>query len=137
MIQITEHISIEDDELTIKAVRSSGPGGQHANKVATAIILQFDILSSSLPDEVKTSLFKMNDQRISDEGRITIKSQSSRSQSKNKQDAIDRLIRILQKATKVKKKRKKTKPSKASIEKRIETKKKRGEIKAARKKVKE
>ncbi len=129
-------ISIPESEYTISATRSSGPGGQHVNKVSTAIVLRFDINASSLSEKTKQRLLETKDSRITDEGVLVIKSSAHRSQLRNKEAAILRLHEIVQAAAKEKKKRKATKPSKSAVEKRLEEKTIRGVIKEQRKKPK-
>ena len=129
-------ISIPESEYTISATRASGPGGQHVNKVSTAIVLRFDIQASSLPDPVKTRLLAAKDSRITDDGILVIKSSARRSQLRNKEAAVERLFEIVREAAKEKKPRKKTKPSKKSVEKRLEEKTIRSAIKEHRKKPK-
>lgn len=112
------------DEFQYKAVRSSGAGGQHVNKVSTKVVLSFSIAKSEAFSETeKERLLKKLDSRISKEGFIIVSSSDSRSQHRNKTLATDKLIALLQDALKVKKPRKKSKPSKAAIEKRIKSKK--------------
>lgn len=135
MSTINKNLNIPEKEIEITAVRSRGPGGQNVNKVSTAIHLRFDILSSSLPEYYKNKLLALKDRRISKTGIIIIKSQRFRSRQKNKEEAILRLQKLIQKATIRSKIRKVTKPTTSSIEKRIQSKKKRAQIKLSRKKV--
>lgn len=112
------------EEVQYKAVRSSGAGGQHVNKVATKVVLTFSIATSKAFSEIeKERLLQKLDKRISSEGFLTVTSSDSRSQYRNKMLATDKLIALLQQALKVNKPRKKSKPSKAAIEKRIKAKK--------------
>lgn len=120
------------ESLEFNAIRASGPGGQHVNKVATAIELRFDIAASTLPATVKTRLLNSRDRRVSSEGVVVIKAQRYRSQEKNRQDAVDRLQALIDKAATTDKPRRATRPGRGAIEKRIREKKKTGDKKAAR-----
>jgi len=136
MLRINDDIEIPEAEVEMNAIRSSGPGGQNVNKVATAIHLRFDIASSVvLPEEVKARLLTLRDRRISADGVINIKAQRSRSQDKNRIDALKRLADLLQKGLVVPKARKKTKPSRRAKEKRLMDKARRGQLKQSRGKV--
>ncbi len=136
MLKISESISLPESELVITAIRSRGPGGQNVNKVSTAIHLRFDILSSiNLPEEVKKRLLELKDSRITTNGIVNIKAQGSRSQDKNKADAIARLLELIEPTLKTPKPRKKTRPNKKSREKRLADKVHRGMVKRSRSKV--
>jgi len=135
MLSISRSVVIPDSELDIQAIRSQGAGGQNVNKVATAIHLRFDILNSSLPDSYKQRLMQLRDSRIDKSGVIHIKSQEYRTQERNKQAALDRLRELIQKAVASKKKRIPTRVSKQVKRKRLDEKRKRGEIKSMRKKI--
>ena len=132
MITVTD---IPESEVELVAIRASGPGGRHVNKVSSAIHLRFDVAASSLPVAVKERLLKKTDTRLSSEGVIVIKAQRFRSQEKNKADALERLDAMLRDAQKTRKKRKVTRPTKSSVKRRLDNKNKRGQRKQLRGKV--
>ncbi len=136
MIQINSHISIDMSELQFSFVRASGPGGQNVNKVATAVQLRFNIKQSeNLPEEVKQRLMKLAKNKINDKGELIIAARKYRTQHKNRKDAVERLIQLIQKGLEVPRQRKATRPSQAACEKRLDTKRKHSEKKQARKKI--
>ncbi len=121
-------------ELEFKAVRSSGPGGQHANKTSTKVEVSFDVLNSEgLSDQEKSTVQQKLENRINKEGFLKLSCEDSRSQHTNKEIVIENLISELKKSLKKTKPRKKTKPTKASKIKRLKAKKKKSEVKANRK----
>ncbi len=132
MIQITPSFSIDESELQFAFVRSSGPGGQNVNKVATAVQLRFNVNQSSLPEEAKTRLIHLAGNKITGEGELLIEAKRFRTQDQNREDALNRFVDLLQRAFKKPKARTKTKPTQASKEKRLKEKKVRGETKRIR-----
>lgn len=135
MLTITPTLSIPLEEIRLEAIRAQGSGGQNVNKVSSAIHLRFDIQASSLPDLYKERLLAMKDSRITDDGTIVIKAQQHRTQLKNRDDALERLAELIRATTVEKKVRHETKPTRASQRRRVESKKKQGQIKALRKRV--
>lgn len=123
---------IKESEIEFSAIRAQGAGGQHVNKVSSAIHLQFSIPQSSLSDTYKERLLAFNDYRISKEGTIAIKAQRFRRQEQNKQDAIERLHDLIRRATAIQKVRRATRPTKASQKRRLESKNKKGNTKKLR-----
>ncbi|WP_086481578.1 alternative ribosome rescue aminoacyl-tRNA hydrolase ArfB [Oceanospirillum sanctuarii] len=135
MLQLSNAVSIPDEELELQAIRAQGAGGQNVNKVSSAIHLRFDIRASSLPEFYKERLLALKDSRISKEGVLVIKAQQFRTQEKNREDALERLKTLILDATKVQKTRRPTKPSRSSQNKRMDKKNQRGQIKSLRGKV--
>ncbi|MEQ9234631.1 alternative ribosome rescue aminoacyl-tRNA hydrolase ArfB [Coleofasciculus sp. E2-BRE-01] len=135
MLQISNTVSIPEDEIDMSAMRSQGAGGQNVNKVASAIHLRFDIQASSLPDRYKERLLKRSDQRISKDGVIIIKAQKHRSQQQNREEARLRLRELIKSAIALPKRRKRSKPTRSSQRKRLDSKNRRSQIKAMRRKV--
>ena len=137
MIEITSWLRIDEDELVWKATRASGPGGQHVNKTSTAIELRFDVRNSpALPEDVKARLETLAGSRLTQDGVLILFSQGSRSQEMNRQDAQERLVDLIRKATEKPKPRRPTKPTYSSKLKRLDGKAKRGTVKSGRGRVK-
>lgn len=133
-IEVSELISLGDDEAVVRAVRASGPGGQHVNKVSTAIELRFDVRGSpSLPERVRARLYKLSGNRLTMDGVLVLVAQEHRSQELNRQAAIGRLVDLIREAAKPPPPpRKKTRPTYASKLRRLEGKSKRSGVKAMR-----
>jgi len=131
-IPVTRSIAIDEREIEERFVRASGPGGQNVNKVSSAVELRFDVRTSSLPEEVKERLLALAGHRATADGVLLIDSREHRTQALNREAARARLIALLQHAARRPKTRKATKPARAAREKRLESKKRRGEIKALR-----
>lgn len=129
---MSKPLVIAESEVDVTAIRAQGPGGQNVNKVSSAIQLRFDIRHSSLPEPVKERLLALHDSRITAEGVLVLKAQRYRTQDKNRMDAFSRLHELVQSVAVPPKARKATKPSYGSVQKRLQSKNKRSDLKASR-----
>ncbi len=136
MISITPVLALDESEIQLDFVRASGPGGQNVNKVATAAQLRFDVRRSpSLPNGVRERLMRLAGRRITEDGVLIITAQRFRTQERNRQDALDRLVELIRRAAEPPKPRRKTRPTLAAKARRLDTKRQRGQTKRLRRTV--
>ncbi len=133
MLQVTPTIALDDREIQEEFIRAAGPGGQNVNKVATAVQLRFDVAHSpSLPDDVRDRLTRLAGRRLSTSGVLTIEARRYRTQARNRQDALNRLADLIRRAAEPPKPRVKTAPTRASVRRRLATKRHRSQVKQLR-----
>ncbi len=132
MIEITDTLKVDESEIEIEYIRASGPGGQNVNKVSSGVQLRFNTLAPALPEDVRERLTRLAAKRINRDGILVIDASRYRTQEQNRADALQRLVNLIRKATIKPKRRKKTRPTLASKEKRLETKRRRSQIKRLR-----
>lgn len=125
-------LRVREDEVEFSAIRAQGAGGQHVNKVSSAVHLRYAVAASSLPDEVKQRLLALGDQRISQDGVVVIKAQQFRSQDMNRTDALARLQALVDSVARAPKARRATRPTRASQQRRLQSKNLRGQTKSLR-----
>jgi ribosome-associated protein len=133
MIKITGAFYLNESEVSFTFIRSPGPGGQNVNKVATAVVLRFNVMQSpSLSEVVRQRLMVLAGSKMTLEGDLVIKASRLRTQERNKQDALNRLVELLQRAATIPKKRRKTKPTYSSVQERLSSKKLKSKVKSLR-----
>lgn len=132
MIRVTASLFIGEKELEEHFIRASGPGGQKVNKTATAVQLRYDLCASSLPPEVRERLRRIAGKRVDKDGVLVLEARRFRTQSRNRDDALSRLVKLIRRAAEKPRRRRRTRPSRSAIEKRLEDKRHRAQTKERR-----